>query len=211
MVVSEKQPIYVYPVAVEVIEEVVDVTKVDCEDVVVAVFVDGPVAEDVEEVFDEEEVDDEVVEEDKEVEDDVDEEVEDEDDLDEEVEDDADEDVEDEEKEDDFDEEVKDELVELDEVINVEDESVEDEDVDGELEVEHDTVHADAVPTNITSCQPPLDQKVIIVAEDPVSVGVKVREIKTLCAAAIVAPLTGNPVAVKPLPRITGLPEVETF
>ena len=77
--------------------------------------------------------------------------------------------------------------------------------------VEHDTVHADAVPTNMTSCQPPFDQKVSIEEEDPATVGEKVSEIVVLPAAGIVAPLAGNPVAVNALPTTTGLPEVETF
>lgn len=77
--------------------------------------------------------------------------------------------------------------------------------------VEHDTVHADAVPTNMTSCQPPLDQKVSIEEEDPATVGLKVSEILMLPADAIVAPLTGNPVAVNALPTATGLPAVVTF
>ena len=98
---------------------------------------------------------------------------------------------------------------------------VTDEELDEELEtiellvaldrVEHDTVHADAVPTNMTSCQPPFDQKVSIEEEDPATVGEKVSEIVVLPAAGIVAPLAGNPVAVNALPTTTGLPEVETF
>ena len=74
-----------------------------------------------------------------------------------------------------------------------------------------EVVHADAVPTNITSCQPPLDQKVRIDAEDPVVEGVKVSGMVMLLPAASVAPLRGNPVAVKALPTTTGFPEVVTF
>jgi hypothetical protein len=98
----------------------------------------------------------------------------------------------------------------LDTVIDDEDESEEVEDTSVEL-VEQETVHADAVPTNITSCQPPFDQKVSIEEEVPVTVGVKVREIVMLPPAAIVAPFAGNPVAVKALPTTTGVAEVDTF
>jgi hypothetical protein len=77
--------------------------------------------------------------------------------------------------------------------------------------VEHDVVHADAVPTSITSCHPPLDQKVSIEVEDPVVVGVKVRVIVVLPAATIVAPFVGKPVAVNAPPTTTGFPDVVTF
>jgi len=80
-----------------------------------------------------------------------------------------------------------------------------------ELETEHDVVHADAVPTNITSCHPPFDQKVSMEAEDPVVVGVKVSVIVVLPAAGIVAPCAGNPVAVNALPTTTGLAVVVTL
>jgi len=63
----------------------------------------------------------------------------------------------------------------------------------------------------MTSCQPPVDQKVSIEAEVPVTVGVKVSEIEVLPPAASVAPLTGNPVARKAPPTTTELPEVDTF
>jgi hypothetical protein len=76
---------------------------------------------------------------------------------------------------------------------------------------EHDVVHADAVPTSITSCHPPLDQKVSIEVEDPVVVGVKVRVIVVLPAATIVAPFVGKPVAVNAPPTTTGFPDVVTF
>ncbi len=80
-----------------------------------------------------------------------------------------------------------------------------------ELETLHEEVHADAVPTSIISCHPPLDQNVRIDAEDPVLVGVKVIVIVVLPAAGIVAPLAGNPVAVNALPTTTGLAVVVTF
>ena len=79
------------------------------------------------------------------------------------------------------------------------------------LPCEHDVVHADAVPTSITSCHPPLDQKVSIEVEDPVVVGVKVRVIVVLPAATIVAPFVGKPVAVNAPPTTTGFPDVVTF
>ena len=79
------------------------------------------------------------------------------------------------------------------------------------LEVPHEEVHADAVPTSITSCHPPLDQNVRIEAEDPVLVGVNVIVIVVLPAAGIVAPLAGNPVAVNALPTTTGFVVVVTL
>jgi hypothetical protein len=69
----------------------------------------------------------------------------------------------------------------------------------------------DAVPTSITSCHPPLDQKVKIEAADPDVNGEKVSGIEMLPAAAIVTPLAGNPVAVKAPPTTTGLVVVVTF
>lgn len=67
------------------------------------------------------------------------------------------------------------------------------------------------LPTNITSCQPPLNQKVSIEAEVPVTVGMKVSEIVTLTPAASVAPLSGNPVPRKAPPITRELLELDTI
>jgi hypothetical protein len=63
----------------------------------------------------------------------------------------------------------------------------------------------------MTSCDPPLDQKVSIEAEDPAKLGLKVSEIVILPPDAIVAPLLGNQVAAKALSIGTGYSVVETF
>jgi hypothetical protein len=104
------------------------------------------------------------------------------------------------------------ETLELVEILELELVVVNDEeDEDDVVEVEHDTVHADALPTSMTSCQPPFDQKVRIEAEDPVTEGLNVSGIVMLPPAAMVAPLAGKLVAVKALPTTVELPEVVTF
>lgn len=186
---------YAYPVAVLVLEDEVDVRKVDREVVVVAVFEDGP-TEGVEEITELDEL------ERTDVEETIVDEGDDTTELGVRVELDAAADADDET------DELDDDSTELD------DENIEDVATDEDVElcmVEHKVVHADAVPTSITSCQPPFDQKVSMEAADPVTEGVNVRVIVMLPLDAIDAPTEGNPVAVNALPTTTGFAEVEMF
>lgn len=250
---------YAYPVAVLVLEDEVDVRKVDREVVVVAVFEDGP-TEGVEEITELDELERTDVEET--IVDEGDDTTElgvkveldaaaDADDETDELDDDSteldDENIEDVATDEDCELDVRDDVEstadeddgsELEATIEDEDsseldvdnttdedddseldataddESIMEEDVDNTVElcmVEHKVVHADAVPTSITSCQPPFDQKVSMEAADPVTEGVNVRVIVMLPLDAIDAPTEGNPVAVNALPTTTGFAEVEMF